>query len=159
MTGNKSSHLMDGSVQDAPGSFKKRVAKSNDMNEEKIEDPPRGLESAGADYEETTTKRRSVGKQSRKRKGAHLQPEHLEPPEGAGSKRNTSKKSSGSIGRRKETARSVRKASKRSCSRSSKTSSEGEKDSDIEQQLQIEKLEKPNQARRVRPFPAILIVV
>ncbi|XP_049371171.1 DNA repair protein UVH3 [Solanum verrucosum] len=148
MTMNKSSDLMDGSAQDAPGSCKKRVVKSNYMNEEKMEDPPRGLESAGADYEETTTKRRSVGKQSRKRKGGLLQTEHLEPPEGAESKRNTSKKSSGSIGGRKETARSVRKASKKSSSRSSKTSSEDEKDSDIEQQSQIEKLEKPNQARR-----------
>ncbi|MCD9638800.1 hypothetical protein HAX54_022953 [Datura stramonium] len=148
MTGNKSSDLMDGSVQDAPRSCKKRVVQSNDMNEEKIEDPPRGLEPAGADSEETKTKR-SVGKQSRKRKGEPLHPEHLEPPEGAGSKRNTSKKSSGSIGRgQKEKARSVKKGSKKSCSRSPKTSSEGEKDSDIEQQSQIEKLEKPNQARR-----------
>ncbi|XP_004233336.1 DNA repair protein UVH3 [Solanum lycopersicum] len=146
MTGNKSSDLMDGSAQDAPGICKKRVVKSNDMNEEKMEDPPRGHESAGADYEETTTKR-SVGKQSRKRKGGHLQTEHLEPPEGAGSKRNTSKKSSGSIGGRKETARSVWKAGKNS-SRSSKISSEGEKDSDIEQQSQIEKPEKTNQTRR-----------
>ncbi|KAJ8549904.1 hypothetical protein K7X08_033611 [Anisodus acutangulus] len=98
---------MDGSVQDAPGSCKKREVKSNDMNLEKAEDPPRGLESVGADYEETKTKRRSVGKQSRKRKEEHLQPEHLEPPDGAGSKRNTSKKTSGSIRGRKETARSV----------------------------------------------------
>ncbi|XP_059284468.1 DNA repair protein UVH3 isoform X1 [Lycium ferocissimum] len=143
MTGNKSSDLMHGSVRDAPGSSKKRVVKSNDMNEEKIEDPLRG-----PDYEETETKRSSVGKKSRKRKGEHLQPEHLEPPDGEGSKRNTSKKSCGSIGGRQKTARSVGKASKKSCSRSSKTSSEGETDSDIEQQSQIEKLEKPNQARR-----------
>ncbi|KAF3628664.1 DNA repair protein UVH3 [Capsicum annuum] len=148
MTGNKSSDLMEGNVQDAPGSCKKRVLESNDMNEEKMEDPPRGLESAGSDYE-TTPKRRSVGKQSRKRKGGNLQPEHLEPPEGAGSKQNTSKKSSGSTGGgRKETARSVQKASKKPCFRSSKTSSEGEKDNDIEQQSQVEKVEKPNQARR-----------
>ncbi|KAJ8544960.1 hypothetical protein K7X08_017543 [Anisodus acutangulus] len=147
MTRNKSSDLMDGSVQDAPGSCKKGV-KSDDMNEEKIEDPLRGLESAGADYEETKTKRRSIGKQSRKRKGEHLQSEHLEPPEGAGSKQNTSKKSSGIIGGQKETARSVRKASKKSRSRYSKTSFEGEKDSDIEQLSQIEKLETPTQARR-----------
>lgn len=146
MTRNKSSDIIDGCVQDAPGS--KKSVKSNDMNEEKIEDPPGGVESAGADYEETTTKRRSVGKQSRKRKGGHLQSEHLEPPEGAGSKRKTSKKSSGSIGDRKEKSRTVQKASKRSCLRSSQTSSEGGEDSDIEQQSQIEKLEKPNQPRR-----------
>lgn len=157
MTRNKSSDIIDGCVQDAPGS--KKSVKSNDMNEEKIEDPPGGVESAGADYEETTTKRRSVGKQSRKRKGGHLQSEHLEPPEGAGSKRKTSKKSSGSIGDRKEKSRTVQKASKRSCLRSSQTSSEGGEDSDIEQQSQIEKLEKPNQPRRVSPFPAILIVI
>ncbi|CAN4081724.1 unnamed protein product [Withania somnifera] len=137
MTGNKSSDLMDGNVQDAPGGCRKRGVISNDTNEENIEDPPRGLESAGADYGETKTKRRSVGKQSRKRNREHLQPEHLEPPKGAGSKRNTSKKSSGSIGQN-ETARSVQKASK----------NPEEKDSNIEQQSQIEKLEKPNQARR-----------
>ncbi|XP_016496710.2 DNA repair protein UVH3 [Nicotiana tabacum] len=147
MTGNKSMNLMDASVQDAPENLKKRELKFNNVEEEKIEDPLTGLESAGADYEETKTKR-SVGKQSRKRKGEHLQPEHLEPPEGSGSKQNTNKKSSGSIRGGRKTARSVGKASKKSCSRSFKTSSEGEKDSDIEQQSQIEKLEKPKQARR-----------
>lgn len=144
-------NLMDASVQDAPGTFKKRELKFNNVEEEKIEDPLTGLESAGADYEETKTKR-SVGKQSRKRKGEHLQPEHLEPPEGSGSKQNTNKKSSGGIGGGRKTARSAGKASKKSCSRSFKTSSEGEKDNDIEQQSQIEKLEKPKQARRVSPF-------